>query len=236
MAEQIYADIQTLEPSAYVELYEIDARNIGGDQAFFHPHRQSESIWWQGVEYLPYPVEVEGFGMSSEGDQPTPTITVADADRRITQLCELYNDLVKARFIRRRTLVRFLDAANFEGGNPEADPNEHFPDERYRIQQLSELQPGRFAKFQLRSSLSLDGAVIPSRQIVANVCQWLVIGGYRGGYCGYTGTNYFDKDDNPVADPALDRCAGRLSSCKKRFGEHAELPFGSFPAASLVRS
>jgi hypothetical protein len=26
-----------------------------------------------------------------------------------------------------------------------------------------------------------------------------------------------------------------MASCKARFGEHAELPFGGFPAAGLVR-
>ena len=77
---------------------------------------------------------------------------------------------------------------------------------------------------------------LPRRQIVANVCMWLMIGGYRGPNCGYTGAAMFDREDNPVADPSLDKCGGRLSSCKCRFGTNNPLPFGSFPAADLVRT
>ena len=44
----------------------------------------------------------------------------------------------------------------------------------------------------------------------------------------------FDADGNPVDDPALDRCGGRLSDCKKRHGENNPLPFGGVPGAGLV--
>ncbi|MOA68760.1 Phage minor tail protein L [compost metagenome] len=59
-------------------------------------------------------------------------------------------------------------------------------------------------------------------------------GGYRGADCGYTGAARFDEHDEPTSDPAKDRCGGRLSSCKLRFGEHSELPHGGFPAVSLI--
>ena len=91
-------------------------------------------------------------------------------------------------------------------------------------------------QFELSSALDFNGVQLPRRQIVANVCWWLSCGGYRGPYCGYTGEACFDRNDNPVTDPALDRCGGRLSSCKCRFGEHNPLPFGSFPAADLIRT
>ena len=41
-------------------------------------------------------------------------------------------------------------------------------------------------------------------------------------------------DDNTVTTLAQDVCAKRLSSCKKRFGENGELPFGSFPGAGAL--
>jgi lambda family phage minor tail protein L len=37
-------------------------------------------------------------------------------------------------------------------------------------------------------------------------------------------------------DVSQDRCGKRLSSCKLRFGELAELPFGAFPGVGLMRS
>ncbi|KWW37898.1 phage tail tape measure protein [Cupriavidus metallidurans] len=40
---------------------------------------------------------------------------------------------------------------------------------------------------------------------------------------------------NRVTDQVLDKCGGRLSSCKARFGANNPLPYGSFPAADLVR-
>lgn len=120
-------------------------------------------------------------------------------------------------------------------GNPEADPTEELPAEVWYLEQKTE-EDNVSVTWELASALDFDGVQLPRRQIIANVCPWLSIGGYRGPYCGYTGSAYFDKDDNPVADPALDRCGGRLRSCKKRFGENNPLPIGSFPAADLIRS
>jgi len=69
------------------------------------------------------------------------------------------------------------------------------------------------------------GVRAPKRQCIANICQWV----YRSTECGYTGTNYFDTNDVPVASSANDVCGKRLTSCKLRFGATAELPYGSFP-------
>ncbi|WP_108418393.1 hypothetical protein [Limnohabitans sp. MMS-10A-160] len=38
-----------------------------------------------------------------------------------------------------------------------------------------------------------------------------------------------------VSSRAQDACGKRLVSCQKRFGVNAELPFGGFPAAGLIR-
>ncbi|MNJ74594.1 Phage minor tail protein L [compost metagenome] len=67
-----------------------------------------------------------------------------------------------------------------------------------------------------------------------NRCEWCLWGEYRGPDCNYTGAKMFDADGNPVDDPALDRCGGRLSDCKKRHGENNPLPFGGVPGAGLV--
>lgn len=230
----IEAEFQKLEPGAQVRLFEVDARDIGADQLFFHGHLQQGPIWWQGQQYDAYPVEAEGFARTGE-QPPTPKFRVANIDGVIGALCLLFDDLVGAKVIVRRTLVKYLDAANFPGGNPTADPDEHFPDEIWFIERKAS-EDKETVEFELSSATDFGGVQLPGRQIIAGTCPWIMRGGYRGPYCGYTGSAYFDINDVPVVDPGLDVCGGRLSSCKLRFGENNELPYGGFPAAGLVRT
>jgi lambda family phage minor tail protein L len=67
--------------------------------------------------------------------------------------------------------------------------------------------------------------------VIANICQWQ----YRSAECSYTGSSYWNAADQVVGTLAADRCGKRLSSCKLRFGDTAELPFGSFPGAGLTQ-
>ncbi|MEN5285745.1 phage minor tail protein L [Stenotrophomonas lactitubi] len=108
----ITADAQQLEPGGRVTLYELDASNFGADQLFFHQHLQSGVIWWQGQEYGPWPIEATGFARTSD-QPPNPRLKVSNIDGRITALCLMFDDLVGARVIRRQTLVKYLDGANF---------------------------------------------------------------------------------------------------------------------------
>lgn len=232
---RLIADIQRLEPGTLIELFELDATTISGDVLRFHGYTHVGSIWWQGNEYSPWPIEGKGFARSSQGQQPAPRLVVGNVDGSITAICLATGDLVGAKVRRRRTLGRFLDARNFPEGNPEADPAEEFPVEEWYVEQKT-AETSEAVEFELSSALDFNGVQLPGRQIVANVCGWLMIGGYRGPNCGYTGAAMFDRDDNPVADPSLDKCGGRLSSCKCRFGVTNQLPFGSFPAADLVRT
>jgi len=230
----ITADAQTLEPGGRVTVYELDASSFGADQLFFHQHLQSNVIWWQGQEYGAWPIEATGFART--GDQPpTPRLKVGNIDGRITALCLLFDDLVGARLIRRQTLVKYLDAANFPEGNPTADPDEHFQDEIWFIERkVSEDKEA--VEFELTTAIDLNGAQLPDRQIIAGVCGWLIRGGYRGPYCGYNGPPVADANDVPTNDPARDQCGGRVNSCKLRFGADKPLPYGGFPAAGLLRS
>ncbi|CAG9184306.1 phage minor tail protein L [Cupriavidus respiraculi] len=231
---KINYDIQTLEPGERIELFELDATAIGGDQLRFHGHTRVGPIWWQGNEYSPWPIRTEGFARTGEGQQPTPTVSVGNVDGSITAMCLYLDDMVGATLHRMQTLGKYLDAANFPQGNPDADPDEQYAPEFWFVERKTE-ETNEAVTFELSSALDFNGTQLPRRQIVANVCGWLAIGKYRGPYCGYTGLAYFDRNDNPVGDPALDRCGGRLSSCKARFGENNSLPFGSFPAADLIR-
>jgi lambda family phage minor tail protein L len=80
-------------------------------------------------------------------------------------------------------------------------------------------------EFELASAFDLAGVRAPKRQCISSICQWR----YRSAECSYTGTNYFDANDSPVGSAGLDVCGKRITSCKARFGQTAELPFGSYP-------
>lgn len=230
----INADVQKLEPGALVDLLEADLTEFGGDLLRFHGYPAGGSIWWNGEEYSAWPLECSGFERTGT-QPPRPSMKVGNVNGSISALCQLYDDLVGAIVTRRRTLRKYLDAVNFEGGiNPDADPTEEFPPEIWIVDRKSNEAP-EAVEFELASAMEFNNAQLPGRQIIANFCPWVAIGGYRGPFCGYTGPPVAKRDDTPTSDPTLDRCGGRLVSCKLRFGELGELPFGGFPAAGLVR-
>ena len=118
------------------------------------------------------------------------------------------NDLGGAQVKRIRTLKKYLD------GEAAADPYAHFPEEIWFVdRKASENRDA--VSFELASKFDLAGVMLPKRQMIANVCQWK----YRGAECGYTGTRYFDTNDNSVSSASNDVCGKRLSSCELRFGQ-----------------
>lgn len=241
-------DIQLLEPGSEVLLFELDGSEFGADILRFHghaiPHTPEElaaagvdadqlpakSIWWKGEEYGAWPMQIEGIGANSDGTAVRPTITVGNVNGRITALCLAFDDLLEFKLTIRHTLGQYLDAANFPGGNPEADPNEESIEVWYIDQKISE--NGTTVAWELASPGDVGGETI-GRQMT-QLCHWAMTGGYRGPNCGYTGP-YRDKDGNLTDNPELDECDGCLGTgCIPRFGEGNQLPFGGFPAVSLI--
>ncbi len=231
--QTITSEIQKLEPSAIIELFVLDATSIGSDVFRFHAGTNGlrQSIVWQGNTYMPFPVKAFGFDMSGNGQLPRPKLQMANVTGAITLLVLQYEDMLGAKVTRKRTLAKYLDAVNFTGGmNPTADSTAEFPDDVFFIdRKVTETRD--VVEFELAAAFDVAGVQLPRRQIIQNVCVWR----YRGGECGYSGTNYFDANDQPVASAGLDVCGKRLSSCKARFGANSPLPFGSFPAAGLTR-
>lgn len=231
----ISADIQLLEPGGRVMLFEVDATLIGGGIDRFHGHLQSGPITWQGNVYQPWPITVTGFQRTGDAQQPTPTVSIGNANGYVSALCVFLDDMVDAKVTRHRTFVKYLDAVNFPDGNPLADPSAEWPIDIWYINQKTS-ETDDTVEFALASALDLDGQQIPARQIIANVCQFLTRGGYRGKYCQYADPAMFDQNDNPTTDPAQDKCGGRLSSCRVRPWPDQVIRFGSFPAATLTSS
>lgn len=229
----VATELQTLSPSAEIELFEIDATNLGDTVYRFHSGKNGliSDVVWKGLTYSAFPIDATGFELSGKGVLPRPKIRVANVLGTISALVLLYSDLVGCKVTRIRTLAKFLDKVNFAGGtNPYADPTAEYPRDIYFIDRRS-AETREYVEFELASSLDLGGVTLPRRQVVQNYCPWK----YRGSECGYTGTSYFDTNDASVGSLALDVCGKRLSSCQARFGSNAELPYGGFPAAGLIK-
>jgi lambda family phage minor tail protein L len=231
-----YEELAKLNPSAIIELFEVHLDNtLHGSSDIYRFHAGANAavtgnVVFNGNTYTRIPVKADGFEFTNTGTLPRPTLTISNLDGTMTTLLLLVNattagnDLGGAEVRRIRTLKKFLD------GEATADPNAKFPDERWYVDRKAN-ESRDSVTFELASKFDLAGQKLPKRQIVANVCQWV----YRSSECSYTGSSYFDVNGNPVSTLAADVCGKRVESCKLRFGNHGELPFGSFPGAGLTQ-
>jgi len=90
-------------------------------------------------------------------------------------------------------------------------------------------------------TLTSAGPQLQVTGVTGNVNNRLTLNA-DGGLTVYTNTNTvlyasgYSNSNEPLVttgtvDPLRDVCGKRISSCKKRFGDYADLPFGSFPSA-----
>ncbi|PNQ48976.1 phage minor tail protein L, partial [Vibrio agarivorans] len=94
------------------------AEVVGDDTASALP------IIWQGVEYNAWPYQIEGLEVTGDGRAPRPTLSVGNVEGTITALCLTLDDLLQAKVTIHTTFAHYLDAVNFDGGNPDADPTQ----------------------------------------------------------------------------------------------------------------
>lgn len=232
----VYEELAVLGPNAIIELFELQLdTTLHGASTTYYWHNGvnaavTGNIVFASNTYVRLPVEATGFDYTSSGSLPRPTLRISNLFSDMTTLLLLVNattpgnDLGGATVRRIRTLKKFLD------GEAAADPNARFPTEIWYVDRKSN-ENRDLVEFELASKFDLAGVMLPQRQIIANVCQWK----YRGAECGYTGSNYWNVNDQAVGTLAADVCGKRVESCKLRFGATAELPFGSYPGSGLVR-
>ena len=231
-----FEELAKINPSAIIELFELrlDATLHGSNDVYrWHAGSNADvtgDIIFGGETYQRLPVKADGFEYTNTGTLPRPKLAVTNLGSEITALLLVVNqtttgnDLGGAEVRRIRTLKKYLD------GESTADPNAQFPQEIWYVDRKAN-ETRDFVEFELASKFDLAGQKIPKRQIIANVCQWK----YRSDECSYTGTNYFDVNGNSVSTEAQDVCGKRVESCKLRFGNNGQLPFGSFPGAGLTK-
>lgn len=196
----------------------------------------SDKVWqrniiWQGQTFSAMSIQASGLEMNSSGKASSPTLSMANnidgLQNAVSAYCLQFHDFAGAKLTIIETLAKYLDAENFSQGNPTAS-NEAEKQLWFIEQKTSENMEQ--VTFELSNPIDFEGQRIPMRQI-SSQCHWCMMGDYRGEECGYTGAAMFTEKNEPTDNPALDKCGGRLSSCKVRKNEGS---FGGQPAANMI--
>ena len=172
------SELQKINPSSVIELFTLTLDStLHGSTAVQRFHAGSNDlnngdVIWQGNTYQKFPCQAEGFEFDGAGGAiPRPTFTISNVLGTITALFATVNavtannDLNGAKFVRIRTLARFLDAANFTGGtNPFGTPDttQELPQEIYFIDRKV-LENREIVQFELASELDLVNLKLPKR-------------------------------------------------------------------------
>ena len=221
-------DIQKLEPGQLIDLFILDLTPIGQQVVYYFYAGVDANygpLQFDTKTYQPWPLVVEGINKTGTGPLPRPLFTISNVTGFVSSILPLYEDLAGAHVTRVRTFAKYLD------NGPSPDPNAKVI-ERYIIEQ-KKVENKEVVQFELASGLDIENRKLPGRVLVANTCTWI----YKSAECSWPGTDpskWFDADGNPVTDQNLDSCGKRLSDCKLRFGNSAELPFGGAPGMGKV--
>lgn len=237
MSEIIVRESQGLTQQALVTLFEIDARDWDAGVLRFTSQTDAagETIRFNGYDYVPAPIEADGFEWNGRGTLPTPTLRLSIIDVSIVSMLLSTNDLVGAPVKRVRTFAHHLD----NGSDP--DPEATFPAEHYHIERKSE-ETRSTIEFELSIELDQEGRQIPARQCLRDTCthSYRYWNGtrfvYEGVSCPYTGSKCFDQQGYSTTDKAKDVCGKRLSDCRARFGENSPLPTRAMPGLARYSS
>lgn len=196
----------------------------------------STSVGFGGETYAPHPLRAEGFDLISNGPLPRPTFEVANLDNSFTALVEQNDDLQGGILRRIRTYGRYLD----DGAEPDGDV--HLPLDVYQLSQKTR-HTQEVIGWTCSALMDQEGVLLPARQIIRDYCdhpyrRWDAVTGafdYTHVTCPYTGTSYFDEDDN-VVGASLDSCSKRLTGCRLRFGANGVLPTRAFPGVARLKA
>jgi len=231
----ISQEAQSLNPSAIVALFTLDTTSIGGPVLHFIQGTKENNAPVQhgGIEYQPVDIEFDGLEVTGAGALPTPIIRVSNTDGLAQAIINTWGDLLGCVVTRIRTYARFLD------GQPDEDPDVFFGPDIFRVERKAQENPV-FIEWELSASIDQEGKLLPGRQIIRDTCLWryriydpaTATFNYSKAQCPYTGSQYFDFEDNPVASPAEDVPSRRLGCCRARFGAGSPLPFGGFPGVA----
>jgi lambda family phage minor tail protein L len=204
--DKIARSLLDIQPTAILEFFRIYPDTVVKPDIFIPIHGGSifgENVVWQGIEYIPVPIEGEGFEINGNGQLSRPKIRIANKDFLITSLLQNNFDFKNAKIVRKRTFLKYLDDVNFDGGNPfgEQDFTAEIGSETFLIGQKT-AENKVFVEFELTSPLDLENFEVTHRNILAKYCYWT----YRGHGCNYKdvpveterGLSFTDASGNSV--------------------------------------
>lgn len=227
----------TWEDWARILNYAGDSSLIDNNQLAGHDYDISTTdkevkrdIIWQGQVYSPVAIKSDGLEMRGDGKASMPNLAIANTlngiNGAMSALCLQLSDFAGAKLTVITTLAKYLDAANFASGNPQA--RNEYKKQVWFVEQKTAENASQVT-FELSNPVDFEGMKIPCREIT-NYCHWAVCGRYRQDPCLYSGSAMFTKDGKPTDDPSLDYCGGTIESCRLRDNTAR---FGGFPSSSL---
>lgn len=230
---KIKEQIQKLEVGDVVELYDLDATSIGASIYYFTPMTTDSgtTVHFNGIEYTPLPVKLEGVAQKGDGKLPRPLLTVSNVSLTFSALISTYNDGLGSILKRRRTLKKYLDDGS------EADSSAQFPLDIYILERKTSQNKFEII-WELVSIIDNESLLIPKRQCIAENCsnRYRIWDGeafdYTNATCPYTGAGYWDATGESVG-AADDDCGKHLYDCRLRYGDTTK-PFRGFPGVGKL--
>ena len=206
---------------------------------FCNQSYQGFEVLFRGNTYNAFPIVASNFSVSAGGQAETANITLSNVNTGLMPLIRQYDDLVNCRLIRRRVLYKHIDGL-VSGAQytpfPTANPNALLEESYWYLDRVefNKLE----VKWDLRRLRDLGNYQLPGRVVAANLCgfqyrKWTALGfNYAGtSECQYSGSAYFDLNDNQVYDPSKDSCSHTLKACELR---NNSTRFGGFPGAGQI--
>lgn len=238
MSALLQQEAQSLNPSAVIHLFTLDATSIGGSAYRFSPEREPDggAVAFDGLDYPQLAVKCEGFEWNGEGTLPRPKISAESLNDTFYSLVVYTNGAQGALIRRDRTLAKFLDGHEYGGRGIK------FSSDLYIVDRVLTLTKSCVV-LELLMPLDLPRCELPARMALRDMCPWVYrrrengvwVYDQTGNACPYAGSSCFDKFGQPCgADD--DACGHTLSDCVKRFGSRRALPYGGFPGLARTRA
>ncbi len=193
------SELQKSNPSKIIELFQLElVTAIHGVNTTYYFHNgvsknNNANLVFNNNQYTRMPIEASGFDYDSK-TLPRPTLSISNILGTFTTLLlTLSQGLEGAKVTRIRTLERYIDNTNFDGGdilteggttdfliqedgelvdqeegtNPYGTPSgtTEFPREIYFIDR-KKLENREMVVFELAASFDLDGVRLPKRQVL----------------------------------------------------------------------
>lgn len=157
----------SLNPDAYLELFDFDATIIGGSIYYYTNSPTgglSAPILWRGNSYYPLPIEIQGYENKADGSAPArPQLALSNVNKFMMAAVLTLGDLVGMKVRRWRTFYKFTDSGSTPSTSAYFPIDEHFVTKKLPSSIKTNLS------FELSGPLDRPGLKLPRRQILRDL-------------------------------------------------------------------